>query len=96
MQEYRQVLEPGTTVTITTAGGGTFAGEIISIGKLEVKHVRERAHASLHFFPWLLENQPKTTMLAPEFLILRLQEETGQYLADQQVCINVGQIIAIG
>lgn len=96
MQECRQILEPGTTVTIMTAGGVTFTGEIISIGKLEVNQVRERAHASLHFFPWLLDNQLKTTMLTSEFLTLRLEEGTGQYLADQQVCINVDQIIAIG
>lgn len=96
MSESRQFFESGTTVTIMTVNGVTFTGEIISIGKLEINYAQERVLPSLHFFPWMMQAQPKTTTMVPEFLTLRLTTDVGQYAADQQVSINVEQIIAIG
>jgi len=49
----------------------------------------------LHFFPWMIQTQTKTTTMVPEFLTLRLTADAGQFAADQQVSINVDQIIAI-
>jgi hypothetical protein len=95
MSESRQIFGAGTTVTIATVNGLAFTGEIISIGKLEINYAQDRGQPSLHFFPWMMQTQTKTTTMVPEFLTLRLTADAGQFAADQQVSINVDQIIAI-